>query len=45
MYPAIFSDPIWIRTRDLLIRNQLLYPAELWDHLKNMLKNTKSGLE
>ncbi len=23
------GDPIWIRTRDLQIRNLLLYPAEL----------------
>ena len=23
------SDPVWIRTKDLLLRRQLLYPAEL----------------
>ena len=25
------SDPVWIRTKDLLLRRQLLYPAELRD--------------
>gem|GEM_PF-6882672 len=25
------SDPYWIRTNDLLLRRQLLYPAELRD--------------
>jgi hypothetical protein len=25
------SDPVWIRTKDLLLRRQLLYPAELQD--------------
>jgi hypothetical protein len=24
------SDPSWTRTNDLLLRRQLLYPAELW---------------
>ena len=24
-------DPVWIRTKDLLLRRQLLYPAELRD--------------
>ena len=28
------SDPTRIRTWDLQIRNLLLYPAELWDHLQ-----------
>ena len=27
-----FCDPDWIRTNDLLLRRQLLYPAELPDH-------------
>lgn len=27
------SDPDWIRTNDLLLRRQLLYPAELPSHL------------
>ena len=27
-------DPNRIRTYDLQIRNLLLYPAELWDHLR-----------
>ena len=26
-------DPDWIRTNDLLLRRQLLYPAELPDHI------------
>ena len=26
-----FCDPVWIRTKDLLLRRQLLYPAELAD--------------
>jgi hypothetical protein len=26
------SDPDWIRTSDLLLRRQLLYPAELRNH-------------
>ena len=26
-----FCDPVWIRTKDLLLRRQLLYPAELRD--------------
>ncbi len=25
----LFSEPDWIRTNDLLLRRQLLYPAEL----------------
>jgi hypothetical protein len=25
-------DPDWIRTNDLLLRRQLLYPTELPDH-------------
>ena|GEM_PF-1540566 len=29
----LFSDPNRIRTYDLQIRNLLLYPAELWDHV------------
>jgi hypothetical protein len=27
-------DPVWIRTKDLLLRRQLLYPAELRDQEK-----------
>ena len=26
------GDPYWIRTSDLLLRRQLLYPAELRNH-------------
>ena len=26
-------DPVWIRTKDLLIRSELLYPAELRNHI------------
>ncbi len=29
----ILCDPDWIRTNDLLLRRQLLYPTELPDHL------------
>ena len=29
----VFCDPVRIRTWDLLLRRQLLYPAELWDPL------------
>ena len=32
------SDPVWIRTKDLLLRRQLLYPAEL----RNLNQNKKS---
>ena len=28
---AAIGDPAWIRTKDLLLRRQLLYPAELPD--------------
>ena len=28
---SILGDPDWIRTNDLLLRRQLLYPAELRD--------------
>ena len=28
----VFSDPVWIRTKDLQLRRLLLYPAELRDH-------------
>ncbi len=28
----VTCDPVWIRTKDLLLRRQLLYPAELRDH-------------
>ena len=27
---SVSGDPNWIRTNDLLLRRQLLYPAELW---------------
>jgi hypothetical protein len=30
---VFFSDSIWIRTKDLLLRRQLLYPTELWNHI------------
>ena len=30
---AVLSEPDWIRTNDLLLRRQLLYPAELPVHL------------
>ena len=30
---ACVCDPDWIRTNDLLLRRQLLYPAELPDRL------------
>ncbi len=29
----LLSDSDWIRTNDLLLRRQLLYPAELPNHL------------
>ena len=29
---TLLCDPVWIRTKDLLLRRQLLYPAELRDH-------------
>lgn len=29
---GLSSDPRRIRTFDLLLRRQLLYPAELWNH-------------
>ena len=32
------SSPVAIRTQDLLLRRQLLYPAELRDHRKNFTK-------
>jgi hypothetical protein len=31
---SCFCDPVWIRTKDLLLRRQLLYPAELQDPFK-----------
>ena len=31
-YPSIFSTPDRSRTYDLLLRRQLLYPAELREH-------------
>lgn len=31
IYQEKRSDPDWIRTNDLLLRRQLLYPAELRD--------------
>ncbi len=40
--------PSAIRTHGLQIRNLMLYPAELWGHLKEILKGesiTKSCLE
>ncbi len=30
---AFLCDPDWIRTNDLLLRRQLLYPAELPDQI------------
>lgn len=35
MAGLVTCDPIWIRTKDLLLRRQLLYPAELWDHFRD----------
>jgi hypothetical protein len=32
--PALFCDPDWIQTNDLLLRRQLLYSAELPDLIK-----------
>lgn len=32
--PALYGDPGGIRTPDLLIRSQTLYPAELLSHIK-----------
>ena len=37
-YLKTFCDPIWIRTKGLLLRRELLYPAELWDQLLVFLK-------
>ena len=39
MVSDLFCDPRRIRTFDLRIRSALLYPAELWNHLKNNYKN------
>ena len=30
---AVINAPCWIRTSDRLLRRQLLYPAELREHL------------
>ncbi len=30
---AVMNAPCWIRTSDRLLRRQLLYPAELREHL------------
>ncbi len=35
-----FCDPDWIRTNGLLLRRQLLYPAELPDRI---IKNRKTN--
>jgi|RhiMetdeSRZDD1v2_1073273.scaffolds.fasta_scaffold01407_15 hypothetical protein len=37
------SDPDWIRTNDLLLRRQLLYPTELPDLIFNVLPQISSG--
>lgn len=29
----LFCTPTWTRTKDLLIRSELFYPAELWVHM------------
>ena len=31
IFRAFFCDPVWIRTKGLLLRRQLLYPTELRD--------------
>ena len=45
-------DPDWIRTNDLLLRRQLLYPTELPDHffkcaanLRHFFKNSSKNTE
>ncbi len=41
------SDPRRIRTFDLLLRRQLLYPAELWNQrsfYKKLIKKIVAGL-
>ncbi len=37
----VFCDPIWTRTRNLLLRRQLLYPIELWDPLQQRATKIK----
>ena len=39
LWGFISCDPVWIRTKDLLLRRQLLYPAELRDRY-----NQKRGM-
>ena len=40
-----FCDPDAIRTRDRLLRRQMLYPAELPDHLSRRLCSAASFCE
>ena len=35
--PFFYGDPVGIRTLDLLIRSQSLYPAELPSHILSFL--------
>ena len=44
MYGGFFSDPVGIRTLDLLIRSQSLYPAELPSHDEEYSHNGTSPL-
>ena len=39
------SDPVWIRTKDLLLRRQLLYPTELRDRFVVKRKITTSVIK
>jgi hypothetical protein len=38
---SLKSDPVWIRTKDLLLRRQLLYPAELRDLISISMSPTE----
>ena len=42
MYGGFFGDPVGIRTLDLLIRSQSLYPAELPSHDEEYSRNGTS---
>ena len=49
MFPLTYEtpsgDPGAIRTRDLQIRNLLLYPAELRDHPGKAIRHAGAGLK
>lgn len=49
LHELFHGDPVGIRTLDLLIRSQSLYPAELpshvWDHILNGYNPVLAGAE